>query len=207
VVFDAFETTNMINESLQFLADELNKYLTLKMGPSGDPPRLVTGNISRVFDSDAGNTLNNKAILSLVNVEEDRVAKQQENFVRTDITTRYKSPQLYLNLYVLFAINRTTYSDSLTWLSYVLQFFQYQHVFTKITHPALDPRIEKLIVDLYSMGFEQVNHLWSTLGGKYLPSALYKVRQITIDEDITSSESGFIRQIQINDRAIEPVTS
>jgi len=197
----------MINESLQFIADELNKYLTLKLGPSGDPPRLVTGNISRVFDPEAGTGLNNKAILSLVNVEEDRVAKQQENFVKTDISTRYKSPQLYLNLYILIAVNRTLYSDSLTWLNYILQFFQYQNVFTPISHPALDSRIQKLIVDLYSLNFEQVNHLWSTLGGKYLPSVLYKVRQITVDEDITTSEGGFIKQIQIDETLLKPVTS
>ena len=197
----------MINESLQFIADELNKYLTLKLGPSGDPPRLVTGNVSRVFDPEAGTGLNNKAILSLVNVEEDRVAKQQENFIKTDISTRYKSPQLYLNLYILISVNRTLYSDSLIWLSYILQFFQYQNVFTPISHPALDSRIQKLIVDLYSLNFEQVNHLWSTLGGKYLPSVLYKVRQITVDEDITTSEGGFIKQIQIDETLLKPVTS
>jgi uncharacterized protein DUF4255 len=198
----------MINESLQFIADELNKYLVLKMGPASDPPRLVLGNVSRVFDGETTtNNLNNRAILSLVNVEEDRVAKQQENYVRTEVGTRYKSPQLYVNLYILFSLNRTTYGDSLLWLSYIMQFFQFQHVFTPITHPTLDPRIEKMIVDLCSLNFEQINHLWSTLGGKYLPSALYKVRQLTIDEDITESESGFIKEIQLTDKVIQPVTS
>jgi hypothetical protein len=92
-------------------------------------------------------------------------------------------------------------------LSYILQFFQYQNVFTPISHPALDSRIQKLIVDLYSLNFEQVNHLWSTLGGKYLPSVLYKVRQVTVDEDITTSEGGFIKQIQLDETLLKPVTS
>jgi hypothetical protein len=198
----------MINESLQFIADELNKYLVLKMGPATEPPRLVLGNVSRLFDGEqAAAGLTNKAILSLVNVEEDRIAKQQENFVRTDVSTRYKSPQLYLNLYILFSANRTGYTDSLQHLNYILQFFQFQHVFTPIAHPALDPRIQKLIVDLCTLNFEQVNHLWSTLGGKYIPSVLYKVRQVTIDEDLTVSESGFIKEIQLNDKVIQPVTS
>jgi len=198
----------MINESLQFIADELNKYLVLKMGPANEPPRLVLGNVSRLFDGEvAAAGLVNKVILSLVNVEEDRVAKQQENFVRTDVSTRYKNPQLYLNLYILFSSNRTGYPDALQHLSYILQFFQFQHVFTPITHPDLDPRIQKLIVDLCTLNFEQVNHLWSTLGGKYIPSVLYKVRQITIDEDLTLSESGFIKEVQINDKVIQPVTA
>jgi hypothetical protein len=198
----------MINESLQFIADELNKYLVLKMGPANEPPRLILGNVSRLFDGEVAATgLVNRVILSLVNVEEDRVAKQQENFVRTDISTRYKNPQLYLNLYILFSANRTGYTDALQHLSYILQFFQFQHVFTPITHPDLDPRIQKLIVDLCTLNFEQVNHLWSTLGGKYIPSVLYKVRQITIDEDLTVSESGFIKEVQINDKVIQPVTA
>ncbi|HEX6427023.1 MAG TPA: DUF4255 domain-containing protein [Niastella sp.] len=198
----------MINESLQFIADELNKYLVLKMGPTTEPPRLVLGNVSRLFDGDAAAALLvNKVIMSMVNVEEDRIAKQQENFVRTDISTRYKSPPLYVNLYVLFSANRSGYSDSLQHLSYIMQFFQFQHVFTPITHPALDTRIQKVIVDLCTLNFEQVNHLWSTLGGKYIPSVLYKVRQLTIDEDLTVSESGFIKEVQINDKVIQPVTS
>jgi hypothetical protein len=198
----------MINESLQFIADELNKYLMLKMGPTNDPPRLMLGNVSRLFDGDApAALLVNRVIMSMVNVEEDRIAKQQENFVRTDMSTRYKSPPLYVNLYVLFSANRSGYSDSLQHLSYIMQFFQFQHVFTPITHPSLDPRIQKVIVDLCTLNFEQINHLWSTLGGKYIPSVLYKVRQLTIDEDLTVSENGFIKEIQINDKVIQPVTS
>ena len=199
----------MIRESLQFLADELNKYLILKGTTTTDPPRLVLGNISRVFDPDAGsttNSLSNKAVLSLVNIEEDRVAKKQENYIKTSITTRYKRPPLYLNVFILFSVNRTSYSDSLSWLNHILQFFQHQNVFTPITHPALDSRIEELIVDLYSLNFEQVNHLWSTLGGKYIPSALYKIRQLTVDEDLTISESGFIKEIQLDEQVIKPVT-
>jgi hypothetical protein len=198
----------MINISLEFLAEEINKYLTLKLGPTSEPPRLVLGNVSRVFDGDTNsNTLNNKAILSLVNIEEDRVAKQQENYVKTDISTRYKSPQLYLNLYILFSANRTSYTDALNLLGFIMQFFQYQNVFTPITHPSLDSRIQKLIVDLNSLNFEQVNHLWSSLGGKYIPSVLYKIRQVTIDEDLTVSEAGFIKEIQLDETVKQPVTA
>ncbi len=200
----------MIRESLQFLADELNKYLILKGTTTTDPPRLVLGNVSRAFDADSGTiatSMNNRAILSLVNVEEDRVAKHQENFEKTAITTRYKSPPLYLNLYILICVNRTSYSDSLAWLNHIVQFFQHQHVFTPISHPSLDSRIEKLIADLYTLNFEQINHLWSTLGGKYMPSVLYKVRQLTVDEDLTVSESGFIKEIQLDEEVIKPVTA
>ncbi len=186
----------MINETLKFISDEVNSYLSLKLGINTDP-RLILGNISRAMDNDIPgvNSLANRAILSLVNVEEDRVAKQQENYVKTDSGINYKNPPTYINLYILFAVNRSEYTDSLKWLAYIIQFFQYQNVFTPISHPALDEKIEKLIVDLYTLNFEQINHLWSTMGGKYIPSVLYKVRQITINEDAVVSGGGLITEI------------
>jgi hypothetical protein len=172
----------------------------MKLGGSFTEPKLVLGNVSLAFDPPPGDDfLAGKAILSLVNVEEDRVAKQQENYTVSDISAIYKSPPLYLNLYVLFAVNKNSslkdYEDSLLWLGHIIQFFQYQQVFTPGTHPNLNEKIQKIIIDLHSLNFEQVNNLWGTLGGKYLPSALYKIRQITIDENAIEAEGGLIKQI------------
>jgi hypothetical protein len=165
-------------------------------------PRLKIGNGSLALDNTltGENSLASKAILSLVNVEEDKVARQQENYVRTDSSAAYKSPPLYLNLYILFSVNKPEYDDCLKWLGHIMQFFQHQQVFTPVTHPGLDTKIPRIVVDLFSLNFEQVNHLWSTLGGKYMPSVLYKVRQISVDENIIVSESGFIKTIQLNEK-------
>ncbi|MEO6548937.1 MAG: DUF4255 domain-containing protein [Ferruginibacter sp.] len=195
----------MIFETLSFLSLEVDKFLSLKLGVPLEPPRLKIGNVARALDNSltGGVSLDGKAILTLVNVEEDRVIKQQENFVKSDSKTIYKNPPLYLNLYVLFSINATDkpdYQESLKWLGYILQFFQHQNVFTSVTHPTLDAKVHKLVVDLFTLSFEQLNHLWSTMGGKYLPSVMYKVRQVIIDEDATTSEAGFIREIQINEK-------
>lgn len=199
----------MLLETFQFIADELNKYLILKGVVSSDTPRVELGNTARAYDTDiltGSDPIANRVILSLVNVEEDRVSRQQENYVKSIVSTRYKSPPLFLNLYMLVAVNRNNYGQSLSWLSHVLQFFQFQNVFTPITHPSLDSRILKLIVELHSLNFEQINHLWSTLGGKYLPSVMYKIRQITLDEDLMISESGFIKEIKLGEKVKQPVT-
>lgn len=186
----------MIFETVDFLTKEVNKFLNLKLGVLAED-RLNFGNVSRALDdSSASKTvISDKAILSLVNIEEDRVAKQQENYVKSEINTIYKNPPLFLNIYLLFSVNKPDYKQSLEILGSIIQFFQYQNVFTPITHPGMSPKIQKLIVDLYSLNFEQVNHLWSTLGGKYLPSVMYKVRQITIDENAVEWEGGLIKQI------------
>ncbi len=97
-------------------------------------------------------------------------------------------------------MNRTVYADNLKILGHIIQFFQHQYVFTPITHPNLDPAIQRMIVDMHNMSFEQTNHLWSILGGKYVPSVLYKVRQVTANENAVISESGLIKEIELNNK-------
>ena len=58
---------------------------------------------------------------------------------------------------------------------------------------------------MYTLNFEQINHLWSILGAKYLPSVLYKVRQLTIEEDTADYINGFIKEIQLDEKLKQPV--
>lgn len=199
----------MIDLTLKFLTDEINQYLASKPNLVMSDMSLVMGNASRIFDTETTNIeipMANKAVVSVVNVEEDRIVREQENFRKTANGIVYQNPPVYLNLYVLFVMNHKSYSTALRWLSYVIQFFQHQHVFTPLTHPSLDEGVRKLTAELYSMSFEQNNQLWSTLGGKYLPSVLYKIRQVTVDENITNKGGGVIRDIIINERGKQPIS-
>ena len=192
----------MIIDALKFLAEEINKYLAQKIGVSTDT-RISLGNVA--FLTDSKNPSN--ALLSLINVEEDKVSRQHENFTRTVTGVTYKAPPLLLNIYVLFSFNLSEYTESIKWLSYILQFFQFQPSFNQVTHPELEKyKIEKLVVELHSMNFEQINHLWSVSGGKYMPSVMYKVKQLIIDEDAAISEGGFIKDIRFNDKVKPPVS-
>lgn len=194
----------MISETLSFLAAELNGYLNTKLVATSDP-RVKVGNVARALDGSLTGpaSLDEKAILTLVNIEEDRMSRSQETHVKVGTTAIYKRPPLLLNLYVLFSVHKDKYDESLALLGHIIQFFQFQNTFIPLTHPNLDSRIEKLMVDLYTMNFEQVNHLWSTLGGKLLPSVLYKVRQVTIDENSITSEAGLIREIRLDERMLQ----
>mgnify|MGYP006174933631 FL=1 len=201
----------MIHESLKFLCEEVNKYLNSKKAPmSLSEPWLVVSNIAVAGESNSSAAVEpdvkDKLVLSLINVEEDKVAKQQEHYQKSDTKTVYKNPPLYLNFYILFSMNKKRYDDSLFFLGNIIQFFQHQYVFTPLTHPGLDSRIQRIIVDLHNTSFEQTNHLWSILGGKYFPSVMYKVRQVVMDENVTISESGFIKEIQLNDKMKTPVS-
>ena len=193
----------MISESLTFLATELNKFLNHKMGATTDP-RLVLGNITRVADGDTSkDSPLNKIVLSLINIEEDKVAKVSENFTKTDTAVIYKNPPVYVNIYILIASSISNYTDSLKAITYVMQFFQSQNYFTTVTHPGLDSRILQVNAELFTLNFEQINHIWSILGGKYLPSVMYKLRQLKIeDEDAAEMEGKLIESILTESKSV-----
>ncbi|MFI5171321.1 MAG: DUF4255 domain-containing protein, partial [Chitinophagales bacterium] len=194
-------TINMIEESLRFIKVELNKYFNLKLGFSLEE-RVDLGHIAKVNEAGGADVLANKTIISLVNIEEDRISRNPENFVRIDNKVVYKNPKVHLNLYCLFSVNKEIYVDALKHLSLVIQYFQFKNVFTHQNSPGLDAGIDKLIFDLNTINFEQINHLWATLGGKYIPSVMYKVRMITIDEGFIEAEAGLIRETEITGKDI-----
>lgn len=195
----------MVKEALDFLRIELDTYLNLKTFQNTEWVSLE--NVAFINDGNANSESKSKIILSLVNVEEDNVMKQQENFSRAEGRILYKNPKIFLNLFILFTTNATSYPDSLKKLSMVMQFFQANPVFDSLTSPNLDSKIEKLLVKMHSLSFEQLNHLWGVLGGKYMPSVLYKVTQVVIDEDATSGEAAYIKEIQIGEKMKKIVSS
>lgn len=200
----------MIDKALDFLRSELNVYLHTKLTPPPAGDAIILYNVSQLQDASGNNTQSN-AFITLVNIEEDRVSKPQENFIRKETGIIYKNPETFVNLYVLFSANLTNstnvtnnYNEALRRISLIIQFFQNQNVFDQVNSPTLDPGIIKLVVDMYSLSFEQLNHLWGVLGGKYLPSVLYKIRKVSIDEGIAAGEAGFIKEIQLLEKNRQP---
>ena len=86
-------------------------------------------------------------------------------------------------MHLLFSSNLDDYKEALKRISQVVAFFHSHPVFTPENAPGLDQNIEKLIMELDSINFEQLYNLWSAFGGDYLPSVLYKLRMVTIFDE------------------------
>lgn len=188
----------MIDLTLKFLSEEINAYLSLQPNLVVGDLSLVLGNASRIFDTDGTNIdvpMTNRGVLSLVNIEEERMIRSQDNVKRNADGIVYAEPPLFLNLYVLFVMNLRNQDMALKWLSAVLRYFQHQPIFQPQSHPNLPTGIEKITATLHTLSFEQANQLWSMLGGKYLPSVLYKLRMVPIDENAVTAGGGFIKNI------------
>lgn len=126
--------------------------------------------------------------MTLVNIEEERVFKSNKTKM-TDNDGKIISvnPEIKLNLYILISSHFDKYTTGLNFLSAVIRFFQTISVFTRENTPSLNSGIEKLVVELYTLDFEQQNHLWGALGSRYLPSVMYKVRLLRVQEQQTAS--------------------
>lgn len=178
----------MIDAALKILRDELNAYIDSKHLPGSNEDLVV---LSAVANSEGGWAIEKGHIgLSLINIEEEKVFKdQQYSFKTPQGTYEQYNPEIKLNLYVLICANyvqpsgEDVYEEGLVQLSNVISFFQGKNVFTPQNSPGMaDTDLNKLVVELYSYSFEQQYNFWSILGAKYLPSVLYKVRLLAFQE-------------------------
>lgn len=179
---------------------ELNTFLVSTLANGSNEPIVKLLNIANA-EGGNGQVVTDNVIMSLVNIEEETTLKNGSFYRQQTITTIDRvNPALFLNFYVLFAVNstnETNYLNALLLLSNVVSFFQQKHVLSKENAPALDTKIDRLVVELYSLNFEQLNHLWAMLGGKYMPSVLYKVRMLMI-EDTKPEPGSLITSIELN---------
>ena len=170
----------MLDVAVSFLAEQFNAYLIRRTG-AATLGKVVPGGL--VDDAGQLAITAGTVALSLINIEEERVICEQLP-ARVMVNGREMTlqPELRLNLTLIFAARMASYDMTLKALSNVLTFFQAFPSFSAEDYPALDPRIGKIVVELYSVGPETLNQLWAAIGAKYQPSALYRVRLVTIQD-------------------------
>jgi len=189
----------MIYEALQIISEQLDKYLS----DAGLNNLVVLENIGLLESTDENaDNLKGKVVLTLLNLEEEPALKNLPNFKVKNGTTEYKNPPVHLNLYLLVSANCDKYDKSLRCISKTIQFFQGKKVFTSTntvynrTNVAFDVLdYFKFILELQTLSLEELNYVWGTLGGRQLPSVIYKVQLLEIEQDIKLNASGVITHI------------
>ena len=190
----------MIAKTLKYICAELNRRWD-DTGTVSLEDFAVLGNIARLdSDSDASQgEMAKKVVVTLVNIEEEKTLKNGSHYVQQGDTTQKRNPTIFLNLYVLFSCADSDHAEALTKISRTMMFFQRKNVFTRDNAAATYPSeagVEKIILDLFTLNFEQINHLWGILGGKYLPSALYKLRIVAV-QDALGERVGVVEEVKL----------
>jgi hypothetical protein len=172
----------MIYESLSCLTDEINEYFRNKLKTAEDVA-VLSGIINQ--DGTVAIQGENKIVITLVNIEKEITGKSNTGRI-TGGSFANQSSSLNINLYILFSSYFKTgnYTEALRFLSFVIAYFQYKNVFTQANTPKLDSGIDKLIFEMATISPEQLNNVWASLGAKYMPSVIYKMRMLTFDESI-----------------------
>src|SRR5690606_38823871 len=192
----------MISEAAIFIKDEVQRYLISRSVVSEE--QVVLGNIALLESLEV---MADKLVISVVNIEEEATLKNGQNYLKNPIRNNVESiqPPVYLNLYMLFSATLSSsdnnnidisYQSALSRISHLIEFFQSKKVFTLQNSPNFSPTSMqtdevnyyelRLIPELFTLSFEQINHLWGSLGGKQSPFVLYKIRLVKIQGQISA---------------------
>lgn len=190
----------MIDIALLQIATTLNESLRRSLGVGED---LAT--LANLYEPEGSLSAQAAGRLSmfLVNIERDTLPSTANRRSSSD-RIALAPPPICLNLQVMFAacFDAKRHVEALRLISAVVAFFQSRPVFDHQNTPDLDFRIDKLALDIQNLGFHELSNLWGLLGGKYLPSVLYRVRMVSIDAGHTFAEVGRVSQPQVGVGAV-----
>jgi hypothetical protein len=190
----------MIDRALILLKDELTAYLISK----GDNAATVVIDNIGLSETLSGTALIDNIVISLVNIEEESTLKNQSPLKRFSFGGAiYENAPVYLNLYVLITSNYfgDGYLLALKRLSLIIQFVQSKNTFSSAaaSSGSTDPDNKQEVrftMELYTLTFEQINHLWGSLGGRQAPFAMYKLRLVAITEHAIVREVPLIEEVE-----------
>lgn len=168
----------MIFEVLQIITEEINHFFDIEI----EEKPVSMDNIAFIESEQGNQGETNNVLLTLLHLQEEPTLKNVPNYEIEGTKVVYKNNKVNLNLFIMFAANKDTYTESLKHISKVIEFFQSKRIFTQ-ANTSFDRDLEgmdkindfRFTVDLFTPSFEEMNFIWGTLGGKQYPSVIYKV--------------------------------
>jgi len=186
----------VIAAAVSGIASQLNQSLrrTFKVGED----LVVVSNLTET-DGNLVSPVLNKLALFLVNIEKDTLPYRPSALSHAGLgRAGVSQAPAHLNLMVMFAatFSGTNYPEALKFISHTIGFFQSRPVFDHQNTPELDPRIDKLMLEIENLGMSDLSNLWGILSGKYMPSVLYRMRMVAIDSGQLSGQAPYVSQPQ-----------
>ncbi|MCE5204587.1 MAG: DUF4255 domain-containing protein [Porphyromonadaceae bacterium] len=189
----------MLYESMHILKEQLDEYFSdIGLSRTTELQNIALWESGKDDES----KLSEKLIITLLRLEEEATLKNSPHIKINENKTEYRNPPIHLNLYLLIAANFKNYDTSLISISKVIEFFQGKKIFTSsntvynrdnVAFEVMDDF--RFILEIYSPSFEELNNIWGTLGGRQMPSVIYKVQLIQIERDKKLAESELITHI------------
>lgn len=182
----------MIFEALNCIVEEMNDYFKAKLKINENKAVL-----SGILNQDGSVAVNgeNKLIFTLINIENDKNAKGSLPGAGRSFSNNGNSQVFNINVLITAYFAGNNYEEALRFIAYAIAFLQDKNVFTPQNSPKMEAAIDKLILEIDNLSLDQMSNLWSSIGAKYMPSIVYKVRMLTFSTDIIREYKPSIRGI------------
>lgn len=207
-----------VQDNIAHLLTAVRDYLDAELDAfvGGDPSDVLLGNIGQlrngsaqgvgVGDTQATTDMTDRIVLTLIRTAEDPVRKNRRNY-RPDprpggTGIEYRNPPVGLDLTVLVTATHGNYVQALELLSAVVAVFQRLNRLEEgdVAWPSGNYDSQSLKFSLLSPTLEEINHMWSMLGGQQLPSLLYLVQTAEVEYIPDSPTPGPpVREIILNE--------
>jgi hypothetical protein len=170
----------MIDAALTYVRDLLNEHFKNEFSVSEN--KVVLSNIIKNNGEVAPN-LDGKIVFFLISLNEEPALRNSVNRSAAvkNGNMAVKTSALNLNLQMLFCSNfdSNVYTEGLSYLTSLVKFFKTNKI---IPLQLNSNKPGKLSFEMCSLNYDELSHLWSAIGSKLLPSVIYKVSMIVIDD-------------------------
>jgi len=153
----------MIHTAIETVARALNTYLKNKYGLDENIV-VVSGLVNP--DGSIPNEITNKIVLTLVNTRQDMQNRSLGYKPGADI-----NQNISLNLSVIIAASFNDYAEALKFHYAAIEFMHANPIFQSDSGD-----FERLTTEPAQLSFEDTDHVWQTIGCKYIPSSVYWFR-------------------------------
>ncbi len=173
----------MIHTALAYIKERLNQHLKNEFPKSS--VQVVLSNLVNADGSVAKKTEGN-VVLFLIGLSEETSLKNTLNRSVSPGhgTFAQKRAPLHLNLQIMFCAHfiEKNYIEGLTYLSSLIRFFQANKKIALDSSEEKKDTIDRLTFELCKLDYSELSHVWSAVGGKLMPSVVYKVGILVFDD-------------------------
>lgn len=167
----------MIDVSLAFVRQVLDQYLVASFGQENGI--VILNNLINP-DGQIPEKNRNKIVITLVNLEYETNKQFYGGQKNEGAQYSLVNPAVYFNLDILISASFDEYGESLKVLTAIIGFFQENPSFSRASNPMLPTGISMLKFEIENSSSAKMQNLWTSLGAKYMPSIVYKIRHVAV---------------------------
>ncbi len=179
----------MIDQTLKLIADRLNAHLSALFSVSEE---LVA--IGPLSDAEGKPTAEsrNRLTMFVTNIAQDTVPRGSGG--RGPLSNGQNRP-FHIDIYFMLASGHDPeiYGEGLKLISAALMYFQANSTLTPRSAPDMPAGLSQLSIEIANLKAEEIGQLWGNLGGRYVPSIMFKIRSVMIDAGAVTSITPLVR--------------